>query len=325
MANSFYLLLPGLLQTKTLFKNHHILDKILSKAKMECVPNHITYSLNQLFNLNHHDDFPYAALSAFAQGLGANNKPWIYTDFINMTIGPKGPFIQNVIEVSKLEENLTDLQLLLQPIFDAVNAQLNFNKQSNLLSLTRFPDISTHMLLEVLMKPLLNKMPTGPESALWKRMLTESQMALSAYYSKKSLVIDDLKPNSLWFWGAGLLADEIDIPYDKVYGDTSFIKGAALLGKLAYCFNDEILEFDHDTIWSSFKLKTLFDLNKYTELESYYLWLNTHCLKPIWNALNSKKIKTLIIDTGEGKMFKYSPINQYYFWRKNHYVTHSND
>ncbi len=82
---------------------------------------------------------------------------------------------------------------------------------------------------EALGADLFDHLPDGPEGRRWRALLSEAQVVLHNHPHNALRGERGLPPvNSLWFWGAGALPDQVRSPHARVRSDEPLLGSLAL-------------------------------------------------------------------------------------------------
>ncbi|NUS37486.1 MAG: phosphoglycerate mutase [Lysobacter sp.] len=81
---------------------------------------------------------------------------------------------------------------------------------------------------DALGEDLFEHLPDGPDGRRWRALLSEAQVALHNHPRNAERATLGLPPvNSLWFWGAGVLPDQVRSPHARVRSDDVLLEALA--------------------------------------------------------------------------------------------------
>jgi hypothetical protein len=141
-------------------------------------------------------------------------------------------------------------------------------------------------------------MPEGSEGRRWRALLNEAQIALHNHPRNAERVAVGLPPvNSIWFWGGGVLPDNVTCTATSVIGDDSEIRGLSKLagvGDSPESAGDQVVDCRHERSWAN---------------------LASNQLASAFSALGSRYSR-LLLDFSDGKRVLFTPGQRWRFWRR---------
>lgn len=174
-------------------------------------------------------DIPVAALSRLGDGLEPQGGLWLRADPVSLRADRDQLVLVswdlldlNAAEAAALANGLT-------PLFDPLGWRLYTPvPQRWYLQLPEDIKIRTYTPRSSFGTSILGRLPTGPDSALMRRVLTEVQMTLHTAAENRTRIEQQKPPvNSVWFWGAGAGTIQT-VPFaQQVWSDDSFLIGLA--------------------------------------------------------------------------------------------------
>jgi len=97
------------------------------------------------------------------------------------------------------------------------------------LRLPAVPKLHTHSLARANGRNIQHFLPSGEESAPWRKLLNEAQMLLHQHPLNAAREAAGLLPvNSIWLWGGGTLSARLSAPCNRLYADDPLARGLAL-------------------------------------------------------------------------------------------------
>ena len=174
---------------------------------------------------------PSAALCALGDGVEPNQDYWLRADPVCLA-----PTRTHLTLVELPANDLTPTEA--QSLSAAVSAHLSACCICTLVTphpqrwYLRLPDaLDMHTLPPSVCSGTLQEshLPSGPDSAAWKRIITEVQMLLSAHPVNVARENSGKLPaNSIWPWGGGRLSDGVaQSHYRHVWGNDPMTRGLA--------------------------------------------------------------------------------------------------
>jgi len=97
------------------------------------------------------------------------------------------------------------------------------------LRLPAAPRLHTHGLAQANGRNIQHFLPSGEESARWRKLLNETQMLLHQHPLNVAREAEGRLPvNSVWLWGGGTLPARLSAPCSRVYADDPLARGLAI-------------------------------------------------------------------------------------------------
>lgn len=322
MAKSFYLFIPGIIDSKADWaKWMPSLSRLMRKADAVDDKRIIDSKLNEFFGVEGSHLFPFAALAAFAVGLPSETPYWMHADPVLLQAGPQGVFLKALY--TNLEIDVSSaIEVGLQDLYSPYQMRFFLRGRQGYINLPSFPDISTNALRDVIGRNIHQRLPSGPDAPFWNRLLTECQMLLKAKADKYQQ-----QTNSLWFWGQGTLPKRVSCSFERLVSDEPFVKGLADLSHARYASVEDWFDLSQKLEASTFILT--FSFNDLLQQGKYEDWTNQtahwekHCFEPLLKALQQGDVEQLTIDIGQTSLFQIKQRHLYYFWRRQQYDSSS--
>lgn len=334
MRNHLSLFLPGLLsgifnerQDFSWQNAFPALRHLLSRATcQQRASTSIEQGIKSLFSGLAPAPIPAGALGALHHGLSqlVSGGQWCRLDLIECLLDQQTAYVLGNENLGLTEQE--EIALL---------EQLNAHLQSEGIIITQAKplewycyvpqhhEITLNDLLEVVGKSMHNCLPSGPHQTYWHRLMTECQMLLaSSPVNTQRQQQAQPTAGSVWFWGLGVLPQQVETVFDHIY--TSH----PIMGGLAKCAGKKLAELPskfNENIFHKGATKTLVADFRFIHYFKHQLYENGFKLmhayeenwfKPLLNALNEDKLHSLIITVADGREFKISKKHLKYFWRK---------
>lgn len=146
---------------------------------------------------------------------------------------------------------------------------------------------------------------TSAETRRWRALLNEAQITLHQHPRNAQRLAAGLAPvNSLWFWGAGTLPDNVRTGCTGIFSDDPSLHAfAALAG---------VTSGPLPLQWPGGEGDLLFDLRAHRDLAL----LTTDWLAPALVDQGRGLHSSLRLECADGTLFKLTPGQRWRFWRK---------
>lgn len=176
-------------------------------------------------------DYPMAALARYATAPGMPRHFWLHADPVHISVRR-----DQLILIGPQALNITDAEM--QALLPTLEEQAPSGYEWDLASPSSWflhgqsaTNCATVPLGAVEGRPISRALPHGPDSAQWRRIMTELQMALHNHEVNTIRESQGALPiNGVWIWGGGTLPEVARSSYSTV---TSIRPLAAGLAKLA--------------------------------------------------------------------------------------------
>ncbi|TKS54038.1 phosphoglycerate mutase [Luteimonas yindakuii] len=157
---------------------------------------------------------------------------------------------------------------------------------------------------EALGTDLFEHLAEGPDARRWRTLLNEAQIVLHNHPRNAQRAARGLPPvNSLWFWGAGVLPDQVRMPAAHVLTrDDALAAMAAAAGA-------------HAAVPAAFAVPgadTLVDLRSGRDLRQ----LAGEWLSPALEALQAGTLSSLVLDLADGRQLTLRRSQRWRVWRR---------
>jgi hypothetical protein len=151
---------------------------------------------------------------------------------------------------------------------------------------------------EVIGADIFSVMPQDDSSKRWRNLLNEAQITLHNHAVNAERISKNQLPiNSLFFWGGGILPDEVKFNADCVVSDDLEINALIKLGAANKTLQD-----------TGRVLVDLRRLRDWKKIETEYLLQN-------YKKLNGR-YGSIVLDFADGTLFKLEKSQKWRFWRK---------
>ncbi|MFC3549545.1 phosphoglycerate mutase [Lysobacter cavernae] len=152
---------------------------------------------------------------------------------------------------------------------------------------------------------LFEQLPEGVQGRRWRALLSEAQVVLHNHPLNAQRAAAGLAPvNSLWFWGAGALPDQVRCAFDAVASDDESLSALAGLAKVA--------TGALPSAWPGGTGERLFDLRHARDLAL----LERDWFAPLLAALADGHLERVHLDFADGCRYELTPRQRWRFWRK---------
>ncbi|KRG71182.1 hypothetical protein [Pseudoxanthomonas dokdonensis] len=154
---------------------------------------------------------------------------------------------------------------------------------------------------QVLGDDLFEHLPEGAQGARWRALLTEAQIVLHNHpHNARRLEAGKQPINSLWFWGGGVLPEQVTTTYRQVRSNDVLLQALAAAAGLDRG-NDPVQQ-----------LQSLVDVRQLRQLQV----LCDDALRPLLQALHKGELQQLDLDFEDGVLLQLRAAQRWRFWRK---------
>lgn len=234
------LYIPGLRGPKARFSADYLpavpaLDLLLSRGRITDSTERSSYAtLASLFGCAPEPghDVPVGAVTHELDAGGVGRGIWMRADPVHLRADRGGVILLEAATVGLDTRDALALAAEVKPLLESPGHQLEVPCAERwYLRLARLPQLRTTELEQVAGRDIGAALPSGPEAALWGRLLNEVQMALHQSAVNEDRERRGLAPiNGLWFWGAGAVPAPDPNRWTAIYGEDLFLRGLAELG-----------------------------------------------------------------------------------------------
>lgn len=329
MQKSLFLFLPGLLPSSELPSLEtqqaiqlDALSTILSRATCQREgPISVDSAIRLFFSGLDKTMIPAGALSALHYGFISRDDKnwWCRADPVECLVDQQSAVLMGNQHFQFTKEELSALSCNLNRLLEQDGMTLNaISSNEWFCKVMQNTDVVMNDFTEVLNKNLLPLLPSGPDQAYWRRLLTETQMLLS----NTLLPTQAHSIVSLWFWGLGRLPQTIETQFDSIYANDSVICGLAkctkkpnadLPSRIQTLLN---AENGQNVLVADLSLYTLMRSQQFDAWADLLHQYETTWFQPLLQALLNKDLHTLTIGTADGRKFFLSKKHLHYFWRR---------
>lgn len=153
---------------------------------------------------------------------------------------------------------------------------------------------------QALGEDVFEHIPGGAEARRWRVLSSEAQVVLHNHPHNAARAAAGKPPvNSLWFWGGGMLPDQVSSSSPTVYSDDPVLQGLAQIGKLSHMPLTAFTDFNTDA---------LVDLRMHRD---------PRALVDSWMlpAAASASGRDVLLDFADGSTFLLRSAQRWRFWR----------
>jgi hypothetical protein len=144
----------------------------------------------------------------------------------------------------------------------------------------------------------------GADVRRWRALLNEAQVVLHNHpWNARRAAAGKPPVNSLWFWGGGMLPDNVTTTHSQVASDDVLLRALAANAGVSPAPASVRFELAGDG---------LFDLREARDLAA----LDRDWLQPATGALRHGKLRELRLDFADGAGYLLVPAQRWRFWRR---------
>lgn len=251
--------------------------------------------------------WPIAALARQADAGDAAGSAWLRADPVHIRPDINGARLLAYGEaLSMTDADRAALLPALQPLFGDAGFALDAPTPSHwylrLSRETRLPAFTDPG--EALGEDLYDHLAEGTEGRRWRALLSESQVVLHNHpWNAQRAKQGKASVNSLWFWGGGVLPDQVQALHASTFSDDEPARALAHAAGIAEPLPAHFPNAPGDTV---------FDLQAERDLAR----LQSEWLLPALAALRRGELKRLELDLEDGNLFGMTRHQRWRFWRK---------
>lgn len=324
MKKQITLLLPGFVpeHKNVVTQDYEVISRLLSRStESQSASRGFESTLIQLFSIEQ-DTLPVAALHALHLGLTKPNdeRMFCYADFVNLTADQQTAFLNYLLTDTLSEAEQQALLPILNDLY-APEFELISHDALNLLATPKQMDFMTNPIWEVIGKSLHCRMPSGPDGLFMQRLMTEFQMAFQTLEINQQRQVNDLPTiDGLWFWGNGVLAQNIKTSFDAIVGHEPYVAGLAKLANVPFVAIGENIDMGslpgENILLIDTRLQKALSAKDVFAWQNQMTWCEQYYFKPLAKMLTEKQCAKLIINPMNGKVYRLSPAQLKFFWRR---------
>lgn len=250
-------------------------------------------------------EFPVAALMREHVAHDAGEGMWMCADLAHVKPDMTGARMLACGSLDVERDEADALAASLQPLFDdsglALQATLPARWHVRVPADATVPPMDPPA--EVLGDNLIDHLPEGSAGKSWRQLLNETQIVLHQHPVNQARVGQG-KPalNSLWFWGAGRLPEQVESDVERVFGDDLLL---AALASRAGTDVHPLAEFRTDR---TVTVDTLLDLGRSGDPDA--------CRELLIELLDGKRAATLVLHFASGERFALRRSQRWRLWRR---------
>lgn len=202
-------------------------------------------------------DVPVAAISRFGDGILDEDGLWLRADPVSLRVD-RDQLLLASWELNDLNEAAAaSLAGTLIPLFEPLGWKLFTPVPQRWY--VKLPDgiqLRTYSPRSSFGASIMDRLPTGPDAVLIRRVLTEVQMTLHGAAENQTRIRQQQDPvNSVWFWGLGVGMQRVPAFAQQVWSDDSFLIGLARRAQVPHAplpHDPQTLSLKDGVNWLSF-------------------------------------------------------------------------
>jgi hypothetical protein len=203
-------------------------ERLLARGRRERAGLTMEAWLKARYGLESPGDTGLAACSLLGEGMPPGADAWMRADPVHLKVGMDSMMLADsnlcALEAAEAEALASHLNQHFGDRLSLVAA----HPHRWYVRTASLPAISTHALAEVRGDTIRDSLPEGPDSAHWRALMNEVQMALHEHPVNEARESRGQLPvNSLWFWGPGTHQAPEGKPFDLVLADDALARGLA--------------------------------------------------------------------------------------------------
>lgn len=155
---------------------------------------------------------------------------------------------------------------------------------------------------------LYDHLPHGDAGRRWRSLLNEAQVILHNHpVNAGREAAGKLPANSVWFWGGGLLPDQVRLPARRIVTDAADLAGLARLARAVLTAPADSLDLRDPPVED-----LLIDLRRVRDPDR----LQPDWLRPALAALAAGRVATIDLDFADGGVYRLRRRQRWRFWRR---------
>ena len=293
----------------------------LSRGYVQSTGAHNYYQqLAQLFNCN--ADFSIASVSAVYDGADCSSGHWYRADPVHFKTDIDHAILLDQHQLNIRPDESASLIAHFNRHFVEDGLQL-YSRHADrwyLVSENEI-DVNTTRIDEAVGRDIKHFLPGGEHALSWRRLLNEAQMLFHNHdVNEQRADNHELVINSLWLWGEGEeLTSKGNTGFDWLMSNEAVSSGLAMLTNqrtIPFSQNlDQLPDEDHGLV----VIDDLIGPCSYGDVDAWIESLETvyeQWLEPLNTMLKKRKLGTISLYTGEGRMFQVTANHLMKFWRR---------
>lgn len=183
-------------------------------------------------------------------------------------------------------------------------------------------EVSTTPPSMVLGKDIKHDLPKGKDGSYWCSLMNECQMLLHDLPINQQRQAKGLLPiNGLWFWGGGVLAEDIRCEYDAIYGDDHVLAGLANCAACTYEPTEKLWQAIQQTEDKKF-LVVIDTLQSPPASQDLFYWIDAvkrfenEVIQLVLDLLKKNVLSQVNLLTADGRSFQLTPKRLGRWWRR---------
>jgi hypothetical protein len=307
------------------------LEVILAKSRYtESQPQGIEEWLCRSFGVSKQQDWPVAPIMLQLDGADKGfdqNGYWLRADPVHLRIQHNHMLLADsqVFSIS-LKESIQFTDTLNQYYSKNGILFLPLHADRWYVRIPKIPSLQTRLLSEMIGKNINNLLPLGEESSAWHNIFNETQMLLHQHpLNQEREEHGELAINSIWFWGGGMMPQNIRSTFNQIWCDHPFTHALAVasganrhpLPPDAKAWQHQAIPGNHlivlDSLWGRTQYRNIYEWREY--LSS----LENNWFIPLLEAMKKRIISQLtitVLNESGIKNFIMTPNNLWKFWAR---------
>jgi hypothetical protein len=205
------------------------LRRLLSRSRMTATATEsIEAVLLSHFGVARQRDWPAAAFCRVGDGAEPDRAVWICADPVHLRVDRDALVL---IDAGRFDLGIEQAQALVLSLNEYFGDDLVFDApiaKHWYARLQRVPDIETVPLREAVGRNVAPLLPHGRDALAWHRRFNEIQMLLHQHPVNQARDQNGkMSANSVWFWGAGTLPEQVDGAWAHIWSRDSLASGLA--------------------------------------------------------------------------------------------------
>ncbi|SDY72088.1 hypothetical protein [Nitrosomonas sp. Nm33] len=215
------------------------LEVILAKSHCaESQSQGIEEWLCQTFGVSKQQDWPIAPIMLQLDGTDEKpdqNEYWLRADPVHLRIQNNHMLLADsqVFSIS-LKESIQFADTLNQYFSKSGIVFLPLHPDRWYVRIAKIPCLQTRLLSEMIGKNINNLLPIGEDSSAWHSIFNEIQMLLHTHpLNQEREERGEFAINSIWFWGGGMMPQNICSTFNQIWCDHTFTHALAVASGIA--------------------------------------------------------------------------------------------
>jgi hypothetical protein len=264
---------------------------------------------------------PVASLTASMDGLQGDQGWWMRADPVFLYPDTHSLILRDPRQLNLTFDERDAIADSIRPLLEDYHATLHTP------ATTRWylhfedapPQLDCTPLHDVLMQPVNDFLPSGPDSRRWHTLFNEIQMVLNRLSVNESREYYGLPPvNSLWFWGPGKSPTKTGAIYDCCIGGDDYVKALCRHASNRHKPLDDgigVSRYQDNALVVDERLLQARRLNDPQQWLQDLQQLETQILTPLIRALRQGDIHHLRLLSDSNRQFECTSMGLRKFWK----------